>query len=116
MSEPSIGTVLKESASRLAQSPETWAVLRSVALAAMGGLVREISSKGQHKFIHFVAGALIGAFAGVMAMYFCRFLNVGDSLTAATAGMAGYMGTPFLDWLSKRMLSKIVSKDEETKL
>jgi len=81
---------------------DTYDLLIHGIFAAMGGVVREIKSPDEDKsFPTFVGGAMVGIFAGMVVYFICKEFNVGEYLTVALTGLAGYSGAPTLDVLTK---------------
>jgi hypothetical protein len=74
-------------------------------LAAIGGVVRELKNPETSRGIDFFVGALIGVFCGVVVYFLCKNYGCSDYLTAAFTSLAGYIGTPILD-----MITKVVKK------
>jgi len=70
--------------------------------ASIGGIVRELKQPEEaRKLIHFFAGAFIGVFCGLIVYFLCKNYAVSDYLTASLTGLAGYIGTPVLDLITK---------------
>lgn len=80
----------------------------------VGGVVQELAHGKQYSVIKMLIGAIIGAFAGIIAFCVCSHFFMEDSLTAAVTGMAGYMGAPLLDTISRYLKKVIKNKTEET--
>lgn len=82
-------------------------LVKHAVFAAAGGLVRSITADGKHTLLRVLAGGLIGMFTGMITFCFCRHLQLSDYLTGAFTGLGGYMGTPLLDWLGKKLKQKL---------
>lgn len=85
-------------------------ILISACIAGMGGLVRMFWVTQQYSLIRFFAGALTGVFCGVLAAFACKNFGVGLHLTMATAGLAGYIGTPLLDLAGEKLKKRLADK------
>lgn len=77
-------------------------------LGAMGGLVREIRTGGQCRFVKFVGGAFVAIFCALLMHYACKWQNAPESLTAVLSGLSGYVGTPLLDFCTARLRKLII--------
>lgn len=69
--------------------------------AMIGGIVREIKSDKEMTWVRFLAGAFVGVFAGIVVFCLMRHYGSDDWITAAFTALAGYMGTPALDFVSR---------------
>jgi hypothetical protein len=80
-------------------------------LAFLGGCSREISVIGKKGFriFHFVSGAFVSTFVGVVTYFLCMNYGMAPWLTAALTSLAGYIGTPVLDFLIYLIKSKMES-------
>ena len=72
-------------------------------VAFMSGVVKTIT-EGQElvlkSFTRFLAGGLVGVFAGMVTYFVCRHFEISEHLTVAFTGLAGYMGVPLLELFS----------------
>jgi len=79
--------------------------------ASLGGVVREMKEpedgKEPKKLLEFVSGAFIGIFTGLVVYFLCKQYGVGEYLTVALTGLAGYMGTPALDFITRLVKGKV---------
>lgn len=103
-------------------TPETVLLVKGGVLGAIGGLVRELKIGGPYRFVKFVAGAFIAAFCATVVHYICLW-KAPQPMTAsysafmtAAGGVAGYIGTPLLDFIASRV-RKFIRKffEPETK-
>lgn len=90
-------------------------LLINMLLASLGGLVKRISDMEKHpnitvKISYYLAGAFISMFAGIVIFLLCKNWMVPQYLTAGLTALAGYMGTPILDLLSKCATKTIKEK------
>jgi hypothetical protein len=79
-------------------------------ISFVGGVVKIISEQNDIKLqnmTRFIAGGCIGIFAGMIIYCICKELKVGEHISIAFTGLAGYMGTPILDVLSISMKKTI---------
>ena len=80
-------------------------------MAFVGGIVRELTIKDPAECVslgRFIAGGVIGVFSGLVTFFVCKHFGIGEYLSVALTGLAGYMGAPFLDMLgmiTKRMIT-----------
>jgi len=79
------------------QNVTTNTIVWSGILALAGGVVHEIAHGKQKSATRLIAGGLIGAFTGIVALFACAHFNIGFNATGAIVGMAGYCGSPLLD-------------------
>lgn len=86
-------------------------------LAMLGGVVSWYTKVRKGELAAWNVSSLVGemttsAFAGLMAFYFCEYMNYPPLLTAAVAGIAGHMGTRGIAWaeglLQRRVLARQV--------
>lgn len=79
--------------------------------ASLGGIVRELkepeNDQVPKKLLEFVSGAFIGIFCGLVIYFICKQYAVGEYLTVAFTGLAGYLGTPVLDFIAKVAKGKV---------
>ena len=72
-------------------------------MAFIGGVVKiitESQDKVKQSFATFFAGGVVGIFAGMVTYFICKHFEVSEYLTITFTGLAGYMGSPFLDLFS----------------
>ena len=82
-------------------------------LAAIGGIVRELKNPETSKGMDFLIGGFIGVFCGVVVYFLCKNYGCNDYLTAAFTSLAGYVGTPVLDIITK-IVKKMLSVKFDT--
>lgn len=86
--------------------------------ASLGGIVRELKEpeddKVPKKFIEFISGGFIGIFSGLVIYFICKQYSVGEYLTVALTGLAGYLGTPALDFIAKLVKGKVKTAIDNT--
>jgi len=75
-------------------------ILIHAILAFIGGCVREIDEvkKKGVNVIKFISGAFVSTFGGVITFFLCMNFEVSGWMTAALTALAGYIGTPLLDF------------------
>jgi hypothetical protein len=79
----------------------TWGkVAVNATLAVMGGVVRELTHGKGMSIFTFIGGGFVGMFCGILAYCVCHEYGLSQYLTAAVTGLAGYMGSPLLDFCS----------------
>ena len=80
-------------------------------IAFMGGVVKIITEGKElvmQSLTSFFAGGVIGVFAGMVTYFVCKHFELGEYLTVAFTGLAGYMGTPLLEVFSTIMKRTIL--------
>lgn len=82
-----------------------------LAVALLGGIVSWTAKvrKGEvavHNVMQLVGELATSAFAGLLAFWFCAYMNTPGPLMACLVGVAGHMGTRaialFEEWAAKR--------------
>lgn len=105
-------------------APETVMLVKSGILGAMGGLVRELKIGGPYRFVKFVAGAFIAIFCATVVHYICLWKAPQpitpsySAMMTAAGGVAGYIGTPLLDFIASRVrkfIRRIFEPETKTK-
>jgi len=90
-------------------TPETVLLVKSGILGAMGGLVRELKLGGPYRFVRFVAGAFVAAFCAIVVHYLLLWKAPNpmtpsySAMMTGIGGVAGYVGTPMLDFIASRI-------------
>ena len=79
-------------------------------IAVMGGIVHELVHGTGYSFVRFLAGSSIGAFTGMMTYAVCKHFEMGEWITIAAVGMAGFTGAPLLD-IGSRVLKTFVERN-----
>jgi len=88
-------------------------ILIHAILAFFGGCVREIDAVERQGFnvMTFISGAFVSTFGGIVTFFLCMNFEVSQWLTAALTALAGYIGTPLLDFfvsILKKKAEKVV--------
>lgn len=90
-------------------APETILLVKASVFGAMGGLVRELNIGGPYRFVRFVGGAFVAAFCAIVVHYLLLW-KAPDPMTRSYSammtglgGVAGYIGTPLLDFIASRV-------------
>lgn len=105
-------------------TPETVLLVKSGILGAMGGLVRELKLGGPYRFVRFVAGAFVAAFCAIVVHYLLLWKAPNpmtpsySAMMTGIGGVAGYVGTPMLDFIASRIrkfIRKFFELETETK-
>jgi len=94
-------------------------ILIHTILAFFGGCVREIntSEKKGFKFFKFISNAFVSTFCGLITFFFCMNFELSQWMTAALTALAGYIGTPLLDFfvlMFKKKAQTMVDFDEQS--
>ncbi|GHU72176.1 hypothetical protein AGMMS49992_07570 [Clostridia bacterium] len=71
-------------------------------LAILGACARHLRSRGSFpgETIRLLSGCMISAFAGIIVFFVTRALHVGRDLAFAFAGISGWIGPQFLDFIA----------------
>jgi len=93
-------------------------ILIHAILAFFGGCVREIDvvEKKGFNILKFFSDAFISTFCGIVTFFLCMNFELSQWMTAALTALAGYTGTPLLDFFIvtiKKKAQTIVDLDEK---
>jgi hypothetical protein len=73
-------------------SQEARSLISSALLAIFGGFAKMFSSQQKLSFHQFISGSIVSGFAGVMASYLVRYMNLPPFLQNFIIGMSGFAG------------------------
>jgi hypothetical protein len=76
----------------LFSSQELKSLVTSALLAIFGGFAKMFSSQQRLTFQQFLSSAIVSGFAGVMASYLVRYMNLPPFLQNFVIGMSGFAG------------------------
>jgi len=71
---------------------EVKSLITSALLAMFGGFAKMFTSQQRLTFYQFVSSAIVSGFAGVMASYLVRYMNLPLFLQNFVVGMSGFAG------------------------
>ena len=95
---------------------ETKTLLEVAGIAGLGGVVNYLRHphKGGFRAVELAACILSAAYAGVIAHFVVAWLELGEDLQFAVAGIAGYGGGAFLD-MAVNVLKQLIQHKTGTK-
>jgi hypothetical protein len=83
-------------------------LLINVVLSGAGGIIRKLieyenNTKIEIGTSRYIISAIISVFVGLIVFFMCKNFNVSIYLTAGLTALSGYMGSPLLDLLVRKI-------------
>jgi hypothetical protein len=80
----------------------------NIILSGTGGIVRKLIEQDNHPDLHvptsrYIISAFISLFVGIIVFLLCKNFQVSIYLTAGLTALSGYMGSPILDLLLRKV-------------
>ncbi|MDR0949769.1 MAG: phage holin family protein [Lachnospiraceae bacterium] len=91
-------------------------LLINVLLSGTGGIIRKLIEQENNENHHiktsrYIISAIVSLFVGLIVFFLCKSFEVSSYLTAGLTALSGYMGSPLLDLLVRRITKDAGLKD-----
>jgi hypothetical protein len=83
-------------------------LLINIILSGTGGIIRKLIEQENNEHLRirtsrYIISAIVSLFVGLIVFFLCKNFGVSPYLTAGLTALSGYMGSPLLDLLVRKI-------------